>query len=133
MTATRVKGSRGAYDITVGQGVLASLGDGLRKAVPAARVVMLAVDEGVKTRWAPVAHASLEAAGLRAHIVPLRAEESEKSMASVERVWAAMLQAGMQRSDALVALGGGIVGDLAGFAAGPPPPRPPPPIKPLGF
>lgn len=117
MTATRVQGSRGAYDITVGQGALASLGEGLRKAVPAARVVMLAVDDGVKTRWAPAAHASLESAGLRAHIVLLRADESEKSMASVERVWAAMLQAGMQRSDALVALGGGIVGDLAGFAA----------------
>jgi 3-dehydroquinate synthase len=38
-------------------------------------------------------------------------------MVSVERVWAAMLQAGMQRGDALVALGGGVVGDLAGFAA----------------
>jgi 3-dehydroquinate synthase len=117
MTATRVQGSRGAYDITVGPGLLASLGAGLRAAVPAARVVMLAVDEGVSVRWAPAAHASLESAGLRAHIVPLRAEESEKSIASVERIWSTMLQAGMQRSDALVALGGGIVGDLAGFAA----------------
>jgi 3-dehydroquinate synthase len=112
-----VHGSRGDCAISVRRGGLSQLGEGVRAAVPSARVVMLAVDEGVRTRWAPAAHASLEAAGLRAHVVPLHADENEKSMAAVERVWAAMLQAGMQRGDALVALGGGIVGDLAGFAA----------------
>jgi len=112
-----VHGSRGDCAISVRRGGLSVLGEGVRKAVPGARVIMLAVDEGVRTRWAPTAHASLEAAGLRVHVVPLHADENEKSMAAVERVWAAMLQAGMQRGDALVALGGGIVGDLAGFAA----------------
>lgn len=112
-----VHGSRGDCAISVRRGGLSVLGEGVRKAVPGARVIMLAVDEGVRTRWAPAAHASLEAAGLRVHVVPLQADENEKSMAAVERVWAAMLQAGMQRGDALVALGGGIAGDLAGFAA----------------
>ena len=117
MSDPRVHGSRGDCAISVRRGGLSVLGEGVRKAVPGARVIMLAVDEGVRTRWAPTAHASLEAAGLRVHVVPLHADENEKSMAAVERVWAAMQQAGMQRGDALVALGGGIVGDLAGFAA----------------
>jgi 3-dehydroquinate synthase len=117
MSDPRVHGSRGDCAISVRRGGLASLGEGVRAAVPGARTVLLAVDEGVRTRWAPAAHASLEAAGFRAHVVPLRADESEKSMEAVQRIWTSMLQAGMQRSDALVALGGGIVGDLAGFAA----------------
>lgn len=117
MSHARVHGSRGAYDISVRRGGLASLGEGLRGCLPGARTVVLAADAGVVQRWAPAAHASLEAAGLRAQVVPLEARESEKSMPAVERLWSAMLQAGLQRGDALVALGGGIVGDLAGFAA----------------
>ena len=117
MSDARVQCSRGDYTVSVRRGGLKSLGEGVRKAVPGARVALLAVDAGVARSWGPAAHASLEAAGLRAHAVALKADEAEKAMPAVERLWCEMLKAGMQRGDALVALGGGIVGDLAGFAA----------------
>jgi 3-dehydroquinate synthase len=79
--------------------------------------VTLAMDASVRRPWGERAEASLRAAGLRVATVELVADESRKNMASVEAVWDAMLRGGMQRTDALVALGGGVIGDLAGFAA----------------
>lgn len=117
MSDARVQGSRGEYMVSVRRGGLKSIGEGVRAAVPGARVAVLAVDAGVARTWGVAALASLEAAGLRAHAVPLKADEAEKAMPAVERLWNEMLKAGMQRGDVLVALGGGIVGDLAGFAA----------------
>lgn len=117
MSDARVQGSRGEYTVSVRRGGLKSLGEGVRKVVSSARVAMLAVDAGVARNWGPAALASLEAAGLRAQALPLKADETDKTMPAVERLWKSMLEAGMQRGDALVALGGGIVGDLAGFAA----------------
>lgn len=117
MSDPRVKGFRGEYEIAVRRGGLAGLGAGARRVAPNARRVTLAMDEAVQKPWGEQARASLEQAGFQVATLALKADESHKSLASVERVWASMLQAGMQRSDALVALGGGVVGDLAGFAA----------------
>ena len=60
---------------------------------------------------------SLEAQGLRASVVTLPPGEATKSYASLERVCDAVLAAKIERGDLVVALGGGVVGDLAGFAA----------------
>ena len=60
---------------------------------------------------------SLEAQGLRVSVVTLPPGEATKSYASLERVCDAVLAAKIERGDLVVALGGGVVGDLAGFAA----------------
>lgn len=117
MSDARVQGSRGDYEITVRRGGLAELGAGVRRVAPNATKVMLAMDQAVQTPWGERARASLERSGSRVATITLQADESHKSVAAVERLWAAMLQEGMQRTDVLVALGGGVIGDLAGFAA----------------
>ncbi len=117
MSDTRVQSSRGDYEIAVRRGGLAELGDGVQRAAPKARNVMLAMDEAVQKPWGERARSSLVITGFGVSTIALKADESQKCIAAVERVWAAMLQAGMQRNDVLVALGGGVIGDLAGFAA----------------
>ena len=117
MSDPRVQSSRGECEITVRRGGLAELGAGVRRVAPSAKTVMLAMDDAVQKPWGDRARASLEQAGFCVATIALKADESHKCIAAVERVWAAMLQAGMQRSDVLVALGGGVIGDLAGFAA----------------
>ncbi len=59
-----------------------------------------------------------ERLGETAHTVAIPAGEESKTLASAERVWHELVAAGMTRADHVVALGGGVVGDLAGFCAG---------------
>ena len=74
-------------------------------------------DETVAPLYAEPVIASLEAAGIEVNLVTVPAGEASKSMERVTEVCRAMLQAGLDRKSFLVALGGGVVGDLAGFAA----------------
>lgn len=60
---------------------------------------------------------SLKAAGFRVSVWLMKDGEEHKSLASVTKALRAMSSAGLERTDAVVALGGGVVGDLAGFAA----------------
>ena len=101
----------------VGSGSLEELGSVVKHAVPRARRVMLAVDAKVRSPWGVAASRAITASGLRVHEHAIAASEPGKSMPAVQSLWQAMLAAGLHRADALVALGGGIVGDLAGFAA----------------
>ena len=117
MSTPTVRGSKGDCPIHIGWGSLESLGARVTRAVPSAKRVLLAVDHGVRDRWLPVVRASLESTGLRAAESILEASEEAKTMVAVERLWQHMLAAGMQRGDVVLALGGGIVGDVAGFAA----------------
>lgn len=93
------------------------LGALVRQAVPSGRRILLVVDSGVQSRWAGPARVALSTAGMAVTESVMQATEQGKAMPAVERLWQAMLAAGLQRSDAVVALGGGIVGDTAGFAA----------------
>jgi shikimate kinase/3-dehydroquinate synthase len=68
-------------------------------------------DENVAPLW-------LGAAGDFAASIVIAAGEPSKSLAQAERIWRELAQRGMTRADHLVALGGGVVGDLAGFCAG---------------
>ncbi|MDB5511151.1 MAG: 3-dehydroquinate synthase [Enterovirga sp.] len=104
-----------AYDILVGRGVSGELG--AHAAVLGARAVCLVTDEAVYALHAPAAEASLAAAGLRVERVVVPAGESSKSFTQLQTICDAMLAARLERGDLVVALGGGVVGDLAGFAA----------------
>jgi len=105
--------------LVVERGAASRLGEVLaREGVPvAARAVVVAVDAAIRATHGALAEQAIMAAGGRVTVVALEADEREKSMRAVERVWAAALAGGAGRGALVVALGGGLVGDLAGFAA----------------
>lgn len=81
------------------------------------RRALLAFDDALPPSLVEALAASLRAPGLDVALSPLHADESQKSLASVERLLNAAIAAKLERADAFIALGGGIVGDLTGFAA----------------
>ncbi|MBM1173196.1 3-dehydroquinate synthase [Microvirga arabica] len=104
-----------AYEILVGRGLIESAG--ARIAALGARAAAIVTDEHVEPLYAATLAASLEAQGLRVSVTTLPPGEATKSYASLERVCDAVLAAKIERGDLVVALGGGVIGDLAGFAA----------------
>jgi 3-dehydroquinate synthase len=104
------------YDIAIGRGLIASLGERIAKLRPGAAVAIVS-DETVAARYLPQAEASLGAAGIRSSRVVVPPGESSKSWRVLESVCEQLLAARIERGDLVVALGGGVVGDLAGLAA----------------
>jgi hypothetical protein len=104
-----------AYDILVGRGLLAEAG----RRIAALRVHSAAIvtDERVGSLHARQLADSLAACGLRTTTVAVPPGEGSKSFAELARVCEALLEARIERGDIVVALGGGVVGDLTGFAA----------------
>jgi shikimate kinase/3-dehydroquinate synthase len=106
-----------AYDILVGEGLLARAGAMLAGVLPAKRVVVI-TDSDVAPLHLAALRGGLEAAGFRVlaeHVVP--SGERSKCFAVLQAALETMLAAGADRRTGVVALGGGVVGDLAGFAA----------------
>ncbi len=81
------------------------------------RRVLVVVDANVARTHAITAVDALKAAGMLVTTVELTASETEKSMRAVETVWHAALEGRLDRGSLIVALGGGLIGDVAGFAA----------------
>jgi 3-dehydroquinate synthase len=108
-------GERG-YDIAIGRGLIASLGERIAKLRPGAAVAIVS-DETVAARYLAQAEAALTAAGIRSSHVVVPAGEASKSWRLLEKICEQLLDARIERGDLVVALGGGVVGDLAGFAA----------------
>ncbi|HEX2136052.1 MAG TPA: 3-dehydroquinate synthase, partial [Microvirga sp.] len=102
-------------DILVGRGLLAEAG--ARIAALGARAAAVVTDDRVASLYGQALADSLSGRGLRTATVAVPPGEASKSFAQLERVGEALLAAKIERSDVVVALGGGVVGDLAGFAA----------------
>lgn len=106
-----------AYEVVVGEGLLAHAGAHLAPVLPARRVVVV-TDEVVAPLHLTALRAGLEEAGFAiAATIAVPPGEGSKGFATLHRVLDEMLAAGIERRTAVVALGGGVVGDLAGFAA----------------
>ena len=105
------------YDILIQRGLLDQAGAYCRKALPRAGRLFVVTDSNVAPLYAHRLEASITAAGfsVTVHVVP--AGEASKCAGQLAGLWEAMMAAGLTRTDAVVALGGGVVGDLAGFAA----------------
>jgi 3-dehydroquinate synthase len=114
-TTVPVRLGERAYEILVGRGLLDDAGP--RVAALSARAAVIVSDEAVAPLYADGLAASLDAAGLRTALVTVPPGEGSKSHAGLARVCDAILAARIERGDLVVALGGGVVGDLAGFAA----------------
>jgi 3-dehydroquinate synthase len=104
------------YPILVGRGVLEELGATVRRVRGEGQIVVLC-DENVAPLYLDRVRRSLVAAGLPASQVILPAGEREKSLARAEELYGVLYDRGLRRSDTLIALGGGVIGDLTGFVA----------------
>ncbi|MBX9465381.1 MAG: 3-dehydroquinate synthase [Aquamicrobium sp.] len=109
-------GSRG-YDILIGGGLLASAGTALARRLKGARAAIV-TDENVAARHSAALKQSLEAAGIATTDIVIAPGERSKSFAVLQQVVDEVLAARLERGDVVIALGGGVVGDLAGFVAG---------------
>jgi 3-dehydroquinate synthase len=108
-------GERG-YDIAIGRGLLPRLGTRIAALRPGAAAAIV-TDETVARHHLDVAEATLAASGIRSTRIVVPPGEGTKSWRMVEQVCDGLLAAKVERGDLVVALGGGVVGDLAGFAA----------------
>jgi 3-dehydroquinate synthase len=105
-----------SYDIHIGEGLVREAG-ALIAPLIVRPFVAIVTDETVARLHLPALEAALAGAGVRHRAVIVPAGEASKSYAGFARVCDGLLEAGVERADMVVALGGGVTGDLAGFAA----------------
>jgi len=105
-----------AYDVLVGAGALAAAAPELTGLFPRGRAILV-TDRHVADLHLDAVTAQLSAAGLRVEPVIVAPGETSKSWAGLEQVVDALLDRNIERSEAVIALGGGVIGDLTGFAA----------------
>jgi len=115
-TIVRVALRTRSYDIVIGRGLVASLGSRVAALKPGAKAAIV-TDANVERLLLGATQSALAAAGIAATHVSVPAGEGSKSIALFERVCDALIAARVERGDVVVALGGGVVGDLAGFCA----------------
>jgi 3-dehydroquinate synthase len=104
------------YDIVIGRGLLASLGARTKALRPGAKTVII-TDETVAKHHRTATEQSLAAVGIESSAIVVPPGEGSKNYATFEKVCEAIIAARIERADLAVALGGGVIGDLAGFAA----------------
>src|SRR5262249_27025553 len=106
-----------SYDVVVGARGLARAGALIRPLLKRARVAVV-TDETVAGLHLAGLDAALDAGGIAHEAIVLPAGEQTKSFAQLEHVCRALLAARLERGDLVIALGGGVIGDLVGLAAG---------------
>lgn len=113
MRTVRVALERAPYDVVIGPGALVQAGPIL---ADRPRVAVVS-QPGVREHWGDRVLSSLAEAGPKAELFEIGAGEEAKSLATVEALCRGFAAWGLLRGDAVVAVGGGVVGDVAGFAA----------------
>jgi 3-dehydroquinate synthase len=103
-----------SYDIVIGFGELSRLGERLKDITTSDRVAVV-TDENVHALHGAAITDALS--GFRTHMIIRPAGEAQKSMAGLDAVLDSLFRAGFDRSDTVLAFGGGVMGDLSGFAA----------------
>lgn len=106
-----------SYEVCIGDGLLAAAGAEARALFPHAGSCAVVTDSNVGPLYAETVCNSLRAEGITPALITVPAGEPSKSFHGLETVTRAMIAAGLDRKAFLVALGGGVIGDLAGFAA----------------
>jgi 3-dehydroquinate synthase len=105
-----------AYTIVVGRGLLGSLGERVKALRPGTRAAIV-TDAAVAPHYLAACEAALKSAGIEPASIVVAPGEGSKSFVTWQTVCEAIIAARIERSDLLIALGGGVIGDLAGFAA----------------
>jgi 3-dehydroquinate synthase len=105
-----------SYEVLVARGALAELGAGLVPLRPAGHVVVCC-DDNVAPLYLETASESLRGAGFGVSHIVIPAGEAQKSLGRATEMYGVLYDRGVRRGDLVVALGGGVIGDLAGFVA----------------
>lgn len=113
----RLEATSGSSDIFIGAGMLDRLPALLAERWPRARTTWLAIDANVARVHGDRLRALLGRANGRLRTISVPPGEGSKSVAGISALWDRMLDDGVERGDVLVAAGGGVTGDLVGFAA----------------
>ncbi len=116
MKTIHVSASR-EYDVVIGAGLLTECGERIAQAVPGAAKAVIVTDSTVAPLYASRVSTSLAEAGLLTETYVFPAGEASKTLREWEKILCFLAEKHMSRSDVLVALGGGVAGDMAGFAA----------------
>jgi len=115
---TIVEAALGArsYEIVIGRGLIGSLGFRIAALRPGAKTAIV-TDENVARHHLAAVEAALAEAGVATSRIIVPVGEGSKSFRPFEQVCEALVAARIERGDLVIALGGGVIGDLAGFAA----------------
>ena len=105
------------YDILIQRGLLDQAGARIRAILPRASRLFVVTDTNVLPLYHARVRDALREAGFQTQACAVPAGEASKSAGQLSDLWERMMAFGLTRTDAVVALGGGVVGDLAGFAA----------------
>lgn len=105
------------YEVTIAPGSLAQLAELVRQAIPSADRAILVTDEGVEPHHGRRVAKTLEDGGIDTIVAVIPVNEKKKTLGTVRTLYDIMLDNRLERGHALVTLGGGICGDVAGFAA----------------
>jgi len=118
VTIVPVKLSRNSYHVLIGSGLLRRAGREVRRLLPekSSRVFVVTSPE-VRKHWGATLTDSFERARLKYQVLEMNDGEPAKRLETVERLAEQMVEAGADRRSLVVALGGGVVGDAAGFLA----------------
>lgn len=106
-----------SYWIKIAAGLLAAAGDEIRRVLPQTEKIAVITDSNVAPLYGERLRKSLEMAGFSVTVREFPAGEESKNLAVLGRLYEGLAAAGLTRSDAIVALGGGVTGDMAGLAA----------------
>ena len=105
------------YDILIERGLLDHAGICCEAILKAGCRIALVTDSNVGVRYAGAVGIALERSGFQVKTITVPAGEASKGAAMLELLWESFMEFGLTRGDAVAVLGGGMVGDLAGFAA----------------
>ncbi|MBI4251310.1 MAG: 3-dehydroquinate synthase [Candidatus Tectomicrobia bacterium] len=116
MRTVRVAFGERSYTIWIGASALCRLGEAACSCFPGGRALVVS-DRNVARPYGPAALASLRKAGIRAELLAVPAGERSKSLSQLSRIFDRLASLKLDRGCGLVALGGGVIGDLGGLAA----------------
>lgn len=116
-TTIRVALAERSYDIEIGRGNLAHIGQFIHHRLPKCSLAAIVTDENVARSHAERTARALQSSGLTCTVLSVAAGEASKCVAQAEKLWVELAQLSADRKTVVVAVGGGVVGDLGGFVA----------------
>lgn len=105
-----------AYDLKIEKGLLNNISHEISKVFTGAKIAIV-TDETVYEHYGRSVTKQLEAVGFEVQCIVLPSGEQTKTFDSMPRIYSALAKSGLTRSDLMIALGGGVIGDITGFAA----------------
>ncbi len=106
-----------SYDIEIERGILPYIGSKIKKLLPKTEKIAIITDSHVGPLYASLLQESLEKEGFAVTVLTFPAGEGSKNLQTLGFLYDGLAEAGLTRSDAIVALGGGVTGDMGGLAA----------------